>query len=86
MAQQMLKHVIELVKAPKFEKAASDCYLIEWIWKLLSETKFLLEFGFVFIFMCWVDKKDQWLGLCFCVWLTRKSKKILKNLVCDSYI
>ena len=63
MAQQMLKHVTELVKAQKFEKAAS--YLIERIWKLLFETKFLLEFVFVFIFWCLVDKKDQLSGLCF---------------------
>ena len=80
MAQQMLKHVIELVKAQKFEKAASDCYLIERIWKLLFETEFLLEFEVVFIFLCLVDNKDQLPGLCFCVWLTRKSKKILENL------
>ena len=80
MAQQMLKHVTELVKAQKFEKAASDCYLIERFWKLLSETKFLLVFGSVFIFLCLVDKKDQLLGLCFCVWLTRKIKKIIENL------
>ena len=80
MAQQMLKHVTELVKAQKFEKVASDCYLIEQIYKLLSETEFLLEFGFVFIFLCLVEKKDQLPGLCFCVWLTRKSKKILENL------
>ena len=59
MAQQMLKHVIELVKAQKFEKAASDCYLIERIWKLLFETEFLLEFEVVFIFLCLVDKKEQ---------------------------
>ena len=78
MAQQMLKHVTELVKAQKFEKAAS--YLIERIWKLLFETKFLLEFVFVFIFLCLVDKKDQMLGLSFCVWLTRKRKKIPENL------
>ena len=65
MAQQMLKHVTELVKAHKFEKAASDCYLIERIWKLLFEIEFLLEFGFVFFFfLCLVDKKDQLLGLC----------------------
>ena len=63
MAQQMLKHVTELVKAQKFKKAASDCYLIERIWKLLFETEFLLEFGFL-LFLCLVDKKDQLLGLC----------------------
>ena len=77
MAQQMLKHVTELVKAQKFEKAASDCYLIERIWKLLFETEFLLEFGFVLFFLCWLTRKiNCWV----CVWLTRKSKKILENL------
>ena len=49
MAQQMLKRVTELVKAQKFEKATSDCYLIERIWKLLFKTEFLLEFGFGFV-------------------------------------
>ena len=34
----------------------------------------------MFISLCLVDKKDQLPGLCFCVWLTRKSKKILENL------
>ncbi|KAK7850201.1 nematode resistance protein-like HSPRO2 [Quercus suber] len=37
VTQQMLKRVTERVEAQKFEKAASDCYLIERIWKLLSE-------------------------------------------------
>ena len=64
MAQQMLKHVTELVKAQKFKKAASDCYLIERIWKLLFETEFLLEFGFVFFFFFFF--------FLVCVWLTRK--------------
>ena len=99
VAQQMLKRVakrvIELVKAQKFEKATSDYYLIERIWKLFSETEFLLEFGFFsvcvcvcffFFFFCLVDKKGQLSGLCvflclcFCVWLIRNGKKILENL------
>ena len=37
VTQQMLKRVTERVEAHEFEKAASDCYLIERIWKLLSE-------------------------------------------------
>ena len=36
--------------------------------------------GLCLFFLCLVDKKDQLPGLCFCVWLTRKSKKILENL------
>ena len=56
VAQQMLKRVakrvIELVKAQKFEKAASDYYLIERIWKLFSETEFLLVFGFFCVCVC----------------------------------
>ena len=62
MAQQMLKHVTELVKAQKFKKAASDCYLIERIWKLLFETEFLLEFGFVFISLCLVRSEERRVG------------------------
>ena len=33
---------------------------------------FLLIFGYVFSFLCLVDKRDLLLGLCFCVWLTRE--------------
>ena len=42
---------------------------------------FLLEFGFVFIFLCLVHKKGQLLVcVCFCVWLTIEGKKMLENL------
>lgn len=37
VSQQLLKRVAERVDSKDFEKAASDCYLIERIWKLLAE-------------------------------------------------
>jgi len=37
VSQQLLKRVAERVESKDFEKAASDCYLIERIWKLLTE-------------------------------------------------
>ena len=37
VSQQLLKRITERIESQKFEKAASDCYLIERIWKLLSE-------------------------------------------------
>ena len=50
-------------------------------------------FFFFFFGVCLVDKKGQFSGLCvfpclcFCVWLTRKGKKILENLgVCFLYL
>ena len=50
---------------------------------------FLLIFGYVLSFLCLVDERSivgfvfvllLETGLCFCVWLTRKGKKILENL------
>jgi hypothetical protein len=37
VSQQLLKRVAERVESKDFEEAASDCYLIERIWKLLAE-------------------------------------------------
>jgi hypothetical protein len=37
VSQQLLKRVSERVESKDFEKAASDCYLIERIWKLLAQ-------------------------------------------------
>ena len=86
IAQQMLKHVTELVKAQKFEKAASDCYLIERIWKLLSEIEFLLEFGFVFIFCVWLTRKINCRVCVFVFGWQEIARKSYKIWVCDSYI
>ena len=56
---------------------------------------FLLIFGYVFSFLCLVHERSTAgfvfvflleIGLCFCVWLTRKGKKILENLDMCSYI
>ena len=56
---------------------------------------FLLIFGYVFSFLCLVDERSSTgfvfvflleTNLCFCVWLTRKGKKILENLDMWSYI
>ncbi|KAJ9175858.1 hypothetical protein P3X46_014367 [Hevea brasiliensis] len=37
VAKELIKRVIERIESQKFDKASSDCYLLERIWKLLSE-------------------------------------------------
>ncbi|KAF2319030.1 hypothetical protein GH714_012608 [Hevea brasiliensis] len=37
VAKQLVKRVIERIESKKFDKASGDCYLLERIWKLLSE-------------------------------------------------
>ncbi|OAY46225.1 nematode resistance protein-like HSPRO2 [Manihot esculenta] len=37
VAKELIKRVIERIESKKFDKASSDCYLLERIWKLLSE-------------------------------------------------
>lgn len=38
-AKQLLSHVIERIDGKQWEKAATDCWLVERIWKLLSEVE-----------------------------------------------
>ncbi|XP_065870343.1 nematode resistance protein-like HSPRO2 [Euphorbia lathyris] len=37
VTKEVIKRVIERIEAKKFEMASSDCYMLERIWKLLSE-------------------------------------------------
>ncbi|KDP44813.1 hypothetical protein JCGZ_01313 [Jatropha curcas] len=37
VAKELIKRIIERIESKKFGKASSDCYMLERIWKLLSE-------------------------------------------------
>lgn len=37
VAKQIIKRVVERIKTEQFDKAASDCYFVDRIWKLLTE-------------------------------------------------